>query len=266
MDTGHGPNLPNPMQPNLRLQERAFVLSWVAVALLGIYAVTVLAAALPVQVLQPAWIERVCGSLRGGVSFPLIALVLFVLADCNDDSPLESRQLTVIRRWACFVALGFLLMIPLQTWAGVQVLQQSNAKARAQLRPYNQSLASIRKANSEEALLRALAKIPGSPANLGGTLKEPVPQVRAQLILQLEPQVKARQNQLDALQGSLWQEGLLRWFKDGLVALFSAIGFAAIGRSAADRPTLLQVILDPRPSQRRRPDPELEALMPPDPD
>ncbi len=251
------------MQPDSRSLKPAY---WVGLALLGIYAVTVLAAALPLQLVQPSWIERICGSLRGGVSFPLIALVLLLVADLETVSPVEPRQLTLIRRWASFVALGFVLMIPLQAWAGIRVVQQSNANEQAQLLPYTRALDAIRTANSQAALIGALASIPGTPSNLGGTLQAPISQVRNQLLSQIEPQVNARQAQLKALQDERWQQGLLRWFKDALVALFSAIGFAALGRAAADRPTLLQVILNPRKPQRRRPDPALEALMPPESD
>ena len=237
------------MAPSYRTQaqDSSLVLFWVATALLGIYAVTVLAAAIPLELLQPAWIERVCGSVRGGVSFPLLAVALLLLAAIVNDSPEEPRYLTVIRRLACLIAFGFCLMIPLQTWAGVALLQQINANEQAQLRPYTRALTAIRNADSQDALLQALASIPGSPSNLSGSLKDPLHQVREQLIRQIEPQVSARQTQLGALQSSRLQEGFLRWFKDAVVAFFSAIGFAAIGRFAEDRPTLLSTIIDRRP-------------------
>jgi hypothetical protein len=254
------------MQSNFRSLDLAFVLFWVALALLGIYAVTVVAAALPVQLLQPDWIERVCGSLRGGVSFPLIALALLILSEHAFDSAEERRFVTQCRRWASFAALGFVLMIPLQTWAGLRVVQQSNASEQAQLRPYTRALSAIRAANSQADLIGALASLPGTPANLGGSFKEPLAQVRDQLLNEIEPQLKAKQAQLTALQNQRWQQGLLRWFKDALVALFSAIGLAAIGRTAAERPTLLEIILNPRPQQRRQLDHALGVLMPPDDD
>lgn len=244
-------------------QEVSSVLFWVATALLGIYTVTVLAAALPLRLLEPAWIERVCGSVRAGVSFPLVAMALLLLAAIVNDRSEEPRYLTVTRRLACFAAIGFFLMIPLQTWAGIAVLQQTNANEHAQLRPYTRALAAIRTADSQESLLQALAAIPGRPSNLGGALKEPLPQVREQLVRQIEPQVNARLTQLQAVQGSRWQEGFLRWFKDALVALFSAIGCAAIGRFSDGRRTLWSAILDKRPKPKQSHPPfAIEDLMP----
>ncbi|MFM7639980.1 MAG: hypothetical protein ACKO45_00245 [Cyanobium sp.] len=62
------------------LQDLADPLRWISIALLGTYVVTVVAATLPVKLLDPAWINRICGSLRGGVSFALEAMALFLLA------------------------------------------------------------------------------------------------------------------------------------------------------------------------------------------
>ena len=136
--------------------------------------------------------------------------------------------------------------------------------ANAYMAAYNlrdtKALAAIRIADSEEAMLRALASIPGTPSNLSGTFKAPLPQVRRQLLNQIEPQLNARQTQFNALQGERWQQGILRWIKDALVALFSAIGLAAIGRSADDRPTLLEITFFPELRHVRRLDPSLQQM------
>jgi hypothetical protein len=85
----------------------------------------------------------------------------------------------------------------------------------------------------------ALNSIPGAP-NLRGEIKEPLPKVRQQLIAQIEPQLRARQNQFSEINGQRWQQGILLWVKHGLMAAFSALGFAAIGRWAPNQPTLLR--------------------------
>lgn len=203
----------------------------VAYALLGIYAVTVIAAALPLQLLQPAWIERVCGSLRGGVSFPLIALVFLVMAQSPRTRDVEPASSIRLRRLSSAVALGFVLMVPLQTWAGVQVVRLNLRAERQQLLPISRGLERIRLAESEEALLGALASLPGAPPNLSGSLREPLAVVRQRLIAEIEPQLRARETRINDLGRQLWQEGLLRWVKDAAVALFAAMAFATIGRA-----------------------------------
>lgn len=166
----------------------------VAYALLGIYAVTVIAAALPLQLLQPAWIERVCGSLRGGVSFPLIALVFLVMAQSPRTRDVEPASSIRLRRLSSAVALGFVLMVPLQTWAGVQVVRLNLRAERQQLLPISRGLERIRLAESEEALLGALASLPGAPPNLSGSLREPLAVVRQRLIAEIEPPAACPRN------------------------------------------------------------------------
>jgi hypothetical protein len=222
------------------------VLCAAACALLGIFAVSIVALALPLQLLQPSWIERMCAAVLGGVSFPLVALVFLVMVaegtpGDKDVSGLknEAAFITSLRRLALFVAIGFALMIPLQTWAGVEVVQQAMRNDKEQLKPFTRALDLIRIAETPDAMLFALRSIPGAPSNLSGELSDPLSKVRQQLIAQIEPQLKARQNQLKDVNRQRWKQGILRWVKDGFIAAFSAFGFAAIGRMGPLKPTLL---------------------------
>jgi hypothetical protein len=60
-------------------REAGLILQGIGLALIIVYAVTVTAVAVPVELLQPQWIERVSGSLRGGASFPLVGAGLIWL-------------------------------------------------------------------------------------------------------------------------------------------------------------------------------------------
>jgi len=233
------------------------ILTASAIALLGIFVVTIVALALPLQLLQPAWIQRTCSAILGGVSFPLVAVVLLVLA--AEPAPGEGGRpakieeppyITSCRRLAFAAAIGFALMIPLQTWAGVKVLQQVMTNDKEQLKAYTRALDLIRIAETPDALIFALQSIPGVPPSLDGQLKDPLPKVRQQLITQIEPQIKARQTQLAQINGERWQQGILRWVKEGLIAAFSALGFAAVGRLSPTKPTLLNGIQKRRASAK----------------
>ena len=52
------------LRPDYRSFDLGLTLLWVRLTLLGIYTVTVAAAAYPLQLLQPAWIDRIAGSLQ----------------------------------------------------------------------------------------------------------------------------------------------------------------------------------------------------------
>lgn len=235
------------------------ILTASAIALFGIFAVTVVAQALPIQLLRPEWIKRVCGVVLGGVSFPLIGMVLVLLAseaeqnsrDKDRAVPAPERPVvTNLRRLSWVVAIGFVLMIPLQTWASLKEFQQVMRTDRQQLVPYEKALGLLRLAETNEALLYAISTIPGAPPNLSGTTKDPLPVVRQNLINEIEPQVKARQNELKDLNNKRWQLNIVLWVKGGLNAAFCALAFGAIGRLGPTQETLASGLLMPSESQR----------------
>ncbi|MFZ9753081.1 MAG: hypothetical protein ACO3B3_05970 [Cyanobium sp.] len=230
-------------RPSRRLIDLGMVLRWIGLALLGIYLVTVIAAALPVKLLDPAWINRICGSIRGGVSFPLEALALLLIDAYLCHSGREPALVTDFRRLCSWVAVGFVLMIPLQTWASQKLIVAAVDAQKARLEPAENAIKAVYAATDAEQLLAAIQRIPGAPPNIGGRFEEPVPKVRERLIAQIEPQVRQRQAELKQLIGSIRSEGLTAQIKDGLVAFFSSLAFAAIGRSKPGRRTLLNRLI-----------------------
>jgi hypothetical protein len=228
--------------------------------LLGIYAATVLATAFPIRFLDPAWIERVAGSLRGGVSFPLIALVVMLVSAWLSDPDRHDPYLPVASRIAYLVALGFFLLIPLQTWASVGVLNRVAAQERQQLRVFSRALERIRLSLTQEQLSDAIVSIPGAPRITPGTLTVPLPEARQSLILQIEPQLRELAGQLKQADAVRWREAWVRMIKEALTALFAALGFAAAGRLAPDRPTLLEALLYPELRQLGTLDSHVQAM------
>lgn len=234
------------------------ILTAASIALIGIFVVTVVAQALPLQLLRPEWIQRTCASIIGGVSFPLIAMVFLLLSvegtnDLNRAGPPapEPRLITNLRILSWVVALGFVLMIPLQTWAGVKVLQAQIGAERQQLLPYQRALALIRLAETPDAVMFAISTLPGVPPDLAGAPRDPLPQVKQKLISQIEPQIKARQSQLNALNAERWQQAILTWVKQAFNAVFCAFAFGAIGRLGPTRESLVSGFLMPSDSQRQ---------------
>jgi hypothetical protein len=223
------------------------ILVAVGISFLGTYVVTLAASALPLKLLQPDWIANFCRVTVEASSFPLTALVFIVFAEDRKAAatelgpPLsEPRIVTNLRKLALFVALGFLLIIPLQTWAGVSTLKQIARTEQDGLKPYVKALDLIRIAETPEAMLFALGSLPGSPANVQTSqLRGSVDEARAQMIAQIEPQIKARRLQLQVLNAQRWKQGILAWLRQGFLAIFAAVGFAAIGRLGPTKPTLL---------------------------
>jgi len=213
-------------------------LQWIGIGLLGIYGATVLAAALPIKLLDSGWINRICGSIRGGVSFPLEAMALILISSYfkGRETPMATR----LRRLCSWVALGFVLMIPLQSWAGLKLIDLAIQNQQARIQPAENALKLLYMATNGEQLLAALRAIPGAPPNISGRFEEPVAKVRDRLISEIEPQVLKQNVQLNQVIDDIRRDSLISLFKDGIVSLFSALAFAAIGRPDPYQPTLIQ--------------------------
>ena len=147
-----------------RIQDLADPLKWIGLALLGTYVATVIAAALPVKLLDPTWINRICGSLRGGVSFPLEGMALIMIGAYLQRTGKEPPMVTDFRRLCSLVALGFVLMIPLQSWAGQKLTDLAVQNQQARIEP-------AQKANFAASPLSKLSfTIPAGAATLGATI------------------------------------------------------------------------------------------------
>lgn len=90
----------------------------VALALLVVFAATVLNGALPLRLLDPRWLLGLIQVLLSQGFLPLIALVLLQLAVVlNPNSSRLRRRRDRCSRLALVAALGFALLVPLQLTA-----------------------------------------------------------------------------------------------------------------------------------------------------
>ena len=155
------------MANKIRTEDFADILQWVALALFIVFLAILLAAMLPLEILDSRWQVRVISALLGSASLPLIGVVLILLANYLDDgvSPFADK-IGLFRRLAGFAAIGFLLLIPLQITAGSRLLNQQSGDEVGQLKVLQRAADSIRSANNEADLKNALRQLPGAPANL----------------------------------------------------------------------------------------------------
>jgi hypothetical protein len=141
------------------------------------------------------------------------------------------------------VALGFLLLIPLQISAGMNQMGQASSGEARQLREVQRVSLAIEQARTSEALNQAIAQLPGLPPDFRGTFNRPISEVRSLLLAQIRPQIRALETRLSQARSDRLQAALRLFIFDGITSLGYAIGFAAIGRSGDDTPTLLQICL-----------------------
>ena len=227
------------------IQDLVEPLKWVGFALLGIYAASVGAAALPVTLLDPVWINSVCGSIRSGVLYPLLAMVLILIGAYLERTGNEPPLITRLRRLCSWVTLGFVLMIPLQIWSGQKLIDLAIQNQQARVQPGERALRALYATTNADELQAAIRSIPGASPNISNRFDEPVRTIRDRLIAEIEPQLDKQKDQIKGVIGGIRRDSVIVLVKDTSQALFSALAFAALGRSKSNRPTLLQKLVRP---------------------
>ena len=150
---------------------------FVAIALLVVFAATLLNAALPLQLVDPRWLQGLIQALLSQGFLPLIALVLLQLAVVlNPESSRLRRRRDRFSKLALVAALGFALLIPLQlisTWGSLNQQTSGQNQQRLQgLAVIGQLRQAISSSTSHQDLASRLAALPipqsgsSSPADL----------------------------------------------------------------------------------------------------
>jgi hypothetical protein len=230
----------------VRSEDFADILQWVALGLFIVFLAILLAAMLPLEILDSRWQVKVISALLGSASLPLVGVVLILFANFIDEgvSPFGSK-ISLFRRLAGFAAIGFLLLIPLQITAGSRLLNQQSGNEVTQLKTLQRAADAIRLANSEADLKTALRQLPGAPSNLDRPLAAPLPQIKNALISRLDPAIKRLQTQVDEAKQNRLQQALGIWIRDAGMAAGYAIGFSGLG-SFKEQGSLLRSLLPGR--------------------
>jgi hypothetical protein len=201
-------------------------------ALLVVFLVPVILAALPPRVLDLEWQLGVIGALVSNGALALVGFLLVPLAAWIDP---ESRRLharaMAFRRWSTAAALGFLLLAPLQGFAAWQVLRNVDLSRSREFDQSSRQFAHLREAvsssTSSEELSSRVQALPGGtdllPAVNASTA---LPQLKKELLSGLE--LGEKQLQQRRLEASAIRSGppLRETLRLALSALAYAYAFA----------------------------------------
>ena len=231
----------------LSSRQAADSLQWIAYALILVFLAQVITAIFPIAFIQPQWMVRFSGALRATASLPLLALGLFMVANTIDAevSP-SSKQINWMRRFATLASLGFLLLIPLQSYGTVKGINAQVEERQAELKKVLAAVPQIQKAQTETELRRAIIAIPGGEQLASRPLGGNVPTVRDFLLKRIESTVNRLENQLKENQDQALQRIILPLSRDGLISLAYAIGFAGMGFNKFGQPTPLRRLVRSR--------------------
>jgi hypothetical protein len=201
---------------------------WVGVVLLGSFLVGLINAA-PPRLLDPAWQLNLIGLLLGSGGIALIGALLICLARLFNlsDSKLQKRA-QFVRNAATWVAIGWLLLIPLQLFLGVRLINSKSGEEIQQIQSLERIAKAVRDANSEFELRQAMAQIPNQPPL--PPLTVPLTVAKSNLLAQFQKTVNTAKNNQDLGSSNRLQVWMKEAFRNSLQSLLLSLGFLAIGK------------------------------------
>lgn len=224
--------------------EAAQILQWSSLALILVFLVNVLFSAYPIALARPEWQLQLCNQLRGGASFALVSALLMVIALQLDSGTLPLADwLGTFRRLCLVAAIGYLLLIPLQTAASLGVARAASGQERQLSRILNQKIQAVRNADTEEKLREAISSLPGAPSLQGRSFRSSVPEVRRRVLEQVEPQARRLESTIANRDRARIFGGLQIWIRDGLVSACYVLGFAGLAKAGSRERSLLNQLL-----------------------
>ena len=150
-----------------------------SVVALVLFASLVAAALFPLQLLDPAWQLRLAAALINSAAFPLLGLALLqIAAELGPHDPLLKNRARLCSQLAVAAALGFLLLLPLQTIAGLQTIRTVNNAQASRIQGAEAKLKALRQAvrgaASNAELSQQLQKLQG-PVLRPADISQPMP-------------------------------------------------------------------------------------------
>ena len=220
-------------------------LQWLSFTLVLVFLAQVITALFPIALLQPEWMVRFSDSIRSIASLPLMALGLIMLANMIDDKVMpSSSHLQLLRRIASLAAIGFLLLIPLQTYGSVVGIRSQLQQNQAQLNSLTSAAELVQNASNEPQLRDAIRAIPGADGVADQPLGADVKTIKLALLNKLRESTNRLQTQLDDSKTKAIENIIPPLIRDAIISLAYAIGFAGMGYGQNGNSSLLRRLLN----------------------
>jgi len=192
------------------------VLRWVGYSLLGLAVLDVIEIFVPTQLMNPAWVLQMIGSIVESAAVPLVGVMLVLYGEKAFRRSLEVNFLKILSWLFLLVGILYLLLIPLNisnTWQLNQITQnQIQKQANQQLAQLNKVEEELTQATSEDmtnllASLNPNASVENAqPQQIKEQLMSQVVQGKRQISTQVE--INQRNNLRSLLKNSIkWGVG-----------------------------------------------------------
>jgi hypothetical protein len=204
----------------------------VSLAMLGIFLATVIVRAWPLKILDSQWQLGFAADLINNASLALVGALLTPLALVfhPGSERLRARR-NAFRRLALAAAIGFLLLIPLQAFAGwslyrtvTNTAEQQSSQSARKLSELRQAIAT---ATSPQQIQAKLNQLAGPNAGLSPTqLRTPIDQLRQELLVGADQAANRLQQRIQVQASSKPDRLIKETIRIALSSLLYAAGFA----------------------------------------
>lgn len=230
-EANESPDSVRPAGNKLFKNDVANALRWASIALIGIFIASVISVILPFQLFKPEWQDKLISSIRGGASFPLEGVLFMMLASVlSPEDQGISKQLRRARKFAVAMSLIFLIMAPLQLYTGLKVIGGRTTNEFESLAVLKRGASAIDRSVSEAEFRAALGSIPGAPPLPAPTLTEPIPSLRANVLQQINPQIKRLETLLEEQRRKRTELFIGFSIRDVFICLLYALAFGATAK------------------------------------
>ncbi len=191
-------------------EEIGVILSRISIALFIVFVAVIIASALPPRLLNPTWQLRFVSSLVNNGTIAVVGYVLLWLSTLLNpgDGRLRARR-DQFAAFAAAAAIGYLLLIPLQTYAAWNGVNTVDSARSTQLKRANTRIQQLRQATKQAgstAELQSRLRTLNGPTLSAPDLAKPIDVLRPQILTGLETAESRLRQQLGGLPPDrIWQ-------------------------------------------------------------
>ena len=202
---------------------------WVGLTLLGTFLVSWINA-LPLRFADASWQLSFISLLLSSGAMALLGFLLVCLARLFNPADRQiTRRTLLLRTLASWIALGWVLLIPLQLFIGMRLINTQASNEIEAIRKLEAVAGAVRNASSEAELRAALRQMPNQP--LLAPLTVPLEVGKANVLAEFRKSINAAKNRQQEGSSTRWQTWMREAFRNSLQSLLLALGFLAIGKN-----------------------------------
>jgi hypothetical protein len=232
------------LPPNPFLLDLANGLYWVGSVIVAFFIVGFFFQLFPFTPLNPEWLQKTSGALMMNGVTPLVGAIFILVAPlASPDSEALERRAWLVRQLSIFAAIGYLLLIPVQIYSGIWLMNIEKRNQQDILDRVQEAVKDLEKSTTASQLRAAYALIPGDKPILGDQFTKPVEVIRDQLLEQIKPNIIRAEIVFNSRMTTLWRQWIPTLTQNSLRLIILFLGYAAIGHHPDSNYTMLEFIL-----------------------